>query len=84
VKRRYVPQQLQAQGGQDSPATHDGQAQAQPPPGTGFIWAQLPCGHGAVTHTMSSAIHPQLLATSPLQLVVSVCDAHGSIGVLSR
>jgi hypothetical protein len=75
---------LQAQGGQVSPSTHAGQAQPHPPPGTGFIWTQLPCGHGAVTHAIASATQPQLLATSLLQVVVSVCDAHGSIGVVSR
>jgi hypothetical protein len=45
---------------------------------------QLPVGHGVVTHWMSSATQPQLLATSVLQLVVSVCAAQGSIGVVSR
>ena len=83
-------QQLQAQGGQLSPGGQAGQAQAQPPPppepvpastgGTDVACAQVPVGHGVVTHAMLSEVQPQASTVSAVHAVTSVCAAQGSAG----
>lgn len=52
-------QQSQLQGGQVAPAGQAGQAHPQPPPAEppsagGFMWMQVPVGHGVVKQAMPS------------------------------
>jgi hypothetical protein len=67
-------QQLQAQGGQVWPSVHAGQAQPQPLGGGGFVVprAQVPVGHGAVTHSMLSDVQTQESPVSAAHVLASV------------
>jgi len=83
-------QQLQAQGGQVSPAAQAGQAQAHPPPepastgGAAFAWAHDPVGHGVVMHSMLSEVQPHASTMSAVQEVTSVWAVQGSAGGVAR
>ena len=74
-------QQLQAHGGQVSPAAQAGQAQPHPPPPeplppsevtTGCILAQTPLGQGVVKQAIPSAVHPHWSAVSARHVFASV------------